>query len=204
MPVPEYLPSPNQPDERMKRREALTTLSWITGGSLLLPMWSLQGCEDPPSYQLFTPDEVDLIEEVAETILPETEDSPGAKATGIGAFVDLYLAEVYKPEDREVAKQGLIALEARATSAHAVGFRDLTPDQRHALLVDLDEEAKVYMLALTDPEMSPHYFAILKSVIMFGYFTSEPGMRQALRYLPIPGGYRGEIPYQPGDKAWAM
>jgi hypothetical protein len=36
-----------------------------------------------------------------------------------------------------------------------------------------------------------------------GYFTSEIGAKQALRYLPVPGRFEGCIPYKKGDKAFA-
>jgi hypothetical protein len=38
---------------------------------------------------------------------------------------------------------------------------------------------------------------------MLGYFTSEIGCTQALRYEQIPGRYDGNMPYKKGDKAFA-
>jgi hypothetical protein len=39
---------------------------------------------------------------------------------------------------------------------------------------------------------------------MTGYFLSETGATQALAYLRIPGGFQGDIPLAPGQKAWAI
>ncbi|MFM8449969.1 MAG: gluconate 2-dehydrogenase subunit 3 family protein, partial [Haliscomenobacter sp.] len=48
----------------------------------------------------------------------------------------------------------------------------------------------------------PHFFRDLKSLTRWGYFTSEAGVTKALRYNPIPGSYKGCVPYEPGEIAW--
>jgi len=45
---------------------------------------------------------------------------------------------------------------------------------------------------------------MLKALTLLGYFTSEIGCTQAMRYLPVPGKYDGDYPYRQGDKAWAL
>jgi hypothetical protein len=49
----------------------------------------------------------------------------------------------------------------------------------------------------------PHYFAMVKQLILFNFFTSELGATKVLRYVAIPGSYDGDFPYKKGDKAWA-
>lgn len=55
------------------------------------------------------------------------------------------------------------------------------------------------------PKESPprHYFRMMKELTLLGYFTSEIGQTQALRYKQAPGSYNGCVPYKKGDKAWA-
>ena len=48
--------------------------------------------------------------------------------------------------------------------------------------------------------MAPHYFTLMKQLTMLGFFTSKPGMTQAVRYLAVPGRYEGCVPYKKGDK----
>ena len=48
-----------------------------------------------------------------------------------------------------------------------------------------------------------HYFRMMKELTLLGYFTSEIGQTQALRYNPVPGKYEGCVPYKKGDKAQA-
>ncbi|HMR57922.1 MAG TPA: gluconate 2-dehydrogenase subunit 3 family protein, partial [Cyclobacteriaceae bacterium] len=40
-------------------------------------------------------------------------------------------------------------------------------------------------------------------LVLAGYFSSEPGATQALQYNPVPGPFRGCVPYAEVGKAWA-
>ena len=187
----------------MKRRKALSTLSWISGGSLLLPQLTLSGClPELKSYRFFTPEQVELLDQIGETILPETPDSPGAKAVLIGEFIDLYIADCLKTRDQTIVSEGLVAFEESCQARFGRSFLKLEANQQEAFLVDLDEKAQQYQERLKAGDPS-HYFAQLKGMVLLGYFTSQDGMSRALRYRPIPGGYEGDIPYRSGDKAWA-
>jgi hypothetical protein len=43
----------------------------------------------------------------------------------------------------------------------------------------------------------------MKQLTLFCFFTSKPGMTQALRHQQVPGRYDGAFPYKKGDRAWA-
>ena len=77
-----------------------------------------------------------------------------------------------------------------------------TPEQRKALLTEIDKEANAYNKS-KKPEDPAHYFSLMKQLTLLGYFSSEIGATQALRYVAVPGRYEGCIPYKKGDKAWA-
>jgi hypothetical protein len=49
----------------------------------------------------------------------------------------------------------------------------------------------------------PHYFRMIKELTLLGYFTSEIGYTQAMRYVETPGRFDPCIPYRIGDKLWA-
>ncbi|MEP7253617.1 MAG: gluconate 2-dehydrogenase subunit 3 family protein, partial [Ginsengibacter sp.] len=61
----------------------------------------------------------------------------------------------------------------------------------------------------TDPmaakmrENPNYYFILMKQLTLLGYYTSEIGCTQAMRYIETPGRYDGCVPYAKGDKAWA-
>ena len=48
-----------------------------------------------------------------------------------------------------------------------------------------------------------HFFRMLKELTLLGYFTSEIGYTQAMRYTETPGRFDPCVPYSPGDKSWA-
>ena len=47
-----------------------------------------------------------------------------------------------------------------------------------------------------------HYFRMMKELAILGYFTSEIGCTQAVKYVEVPGAYHGDVPYKKGDRAW--
>jgi hypothetical protein len=48
------------------------------------------------------------------------------------------------------------------------------------------------------------FFRILKDYTLAGYFLSEVGATQALAYEKFPGGFQGDLPLLPNQKAWAI
>jgi hypothetical protein len=43
-------------------------------------------------------------------------------------------------------------------------------------------------------------FLALYQIVLFGYLTSEKGLKANFRYTPVPGKFIGDIPYKKGDK----
>jgi len=189
----------------MKRRDALSALSAIAAGSVLVPGALLSGCqaEETVTYRFFTADEIDLLERLAGVILPATEGSPGADAVGIGAFMDVYVADCFETEEQTTLREGLARFGQRCREEQGKAFDRLSAQEQQAFLVTLDKEADAFQQQL-QPGQPSHYFSMVKYLTVFGYFTSEPGARQALRYVPIPGRYEGVIPYEKGEKGWAI
>lgn len=181
----------------MRRRNALRNISFVAGGSLVIPATLFSSCQSD-SYQplFFTKKDIQLINEIGETILPETADSPGAKALKVANFIDVYVADCYTLENQQILKSGLIEFEKMCQEKWGNSFRSLSGTDKHNCLVNLDKIAK--------ESNTPHYFSLLKSLVLFGYFTSKEGAEKALRYVPIPGKFQGDIPYEKGDKAWAL
>jgi hypothetical protein len=58
----------------------------------------------------------------------------------------------------------------------------------------------------TEPATEPpaHYFRMMKELALLGYFTSEIGCKQAMRYVEAPGRFDACVPYMAGDPAWAQ
>ena len=189
----------------MERRELLKMIAAATGAAMIgLPAFTRAQAPVAGAASAFSEADVALLDEVADTILPRTS-TPGAKDAGAGAFMARYVADCYTPQNQAIFRDGLADLDRRGGQR----FLALSPDARSALLRTLDAEARA-RLATTAKEggvdpgpLAPHYFTMLKQLAIFGFFTSRPGATEALRYVPVPGRYDGDLAYTPGTPAWA-
>lgn len=186
----------------MNRREAISAVGWLLGGTII-GADLLISCTTKPTKvnTLFDQDQVAFLDEVGDTILPTTS-TPGAKAAKIGSFMAIMVKDCYKKEDQQVFLEGIEKLDEASKKSFGESFIKITPAQRTSLLIKLDDEQKKYMLN-KDPEAPNHYFRMMKELTLLGYFTSEVGATQALRYVAVPGKFEGCIPYKKGDRAWA-
>ena len=190
----------------MNRREALSRVAWIMGGTIIGANLFLEGCTPRKAVNgvesLFEEDTMDLLGDLAETILPQTS-TPGAKEAGVGSFIPVMIRDCYTAEDQKVFVDGLQKIDDAAKEKFGGTFQELTAEQRTELLRAIDDEAKEYQTNRKDGDPN-HYFRILKEQTLLGYFTSEAGATKALRYVFIPGKYDGNYPYKRGDRAWAL
>ena len=264
MPAPDAATTRRDDVSTIDRREAIRRVGALLGGVTFVGGTALlAACEreraqpkpaapaTPVAVGEFSAQDVALLDEIADTILPETK-TPGAKAARTGAFMALMVTDTYKPSEKKVFRDGLLALDAECQKANNVTFMAATPAQRLALLERLDREQKAEADARkaeekagsntkktrpkktsktadsTDAERflpdqrktaatgtetgagaavtadtPTHYVRMMKELSMLGYFTSEIGCKQALRYVESPGRYDPCVPYTPGQKAWA-
>ncbi|MBX2923918.1 MAG: gluconate 2-dehydrogenase subunit 3 family protein [Chitinophagaceae bacterium] len=194
----------------MNRRDALSRVALILGGTVIGANAFLEGCKPADkktgdgqggSPSLFADTDAAYLDEIAETIIPAT-DTPGAKAAKVGAFMIVMVTDCYPEAEQKVFLEGMKQLEEASRKKSGKSFMESDADQRKALLIDIDKEAKDYM-ASKKKEDPKHYFRMMKELTLLGYFTSEPGATQALRYVQVPGKYEGCVPYKKGDRAWA-
>ena len=188
----------------MNRRDALSRVALLLGGSIIGAEVFLSGCKTSTKYGdslNFSPDDIAYLDEIAETILPATS-TPGAKEAKVGEFMTVWVKDRYEEKDQKIFLEGMKKLDEASTKKNSKSFMESTPEQRHDLLVELDKEAKEYNKNKKQEDPN-HYFAMLKQMTLMGFFTSEPGATKALRYVAVPGKYEGCIPYKKGDKAWA-
>lgn len=176
------------------RREALKATALI-GGALLVP-GLLAACkrdQGDATTGASAQDDTTLLEDIADTLLPTTAASPGAKAAGVGATMALLLADC---ESLDVQKRVAAGLQAfRGTCRQRGGaFATLAQTERERLLRELD--------AVAQKAGDTHWFSSVRSLALNAYFTSEIGATRATRYVAVPGRYEGCVPLQPGQPAW--
>lgn len=181
----------------MERREAIKWVASLFGGTLIGAEAFLAGCTSDSEITFFSSEEMNLLDEIGETILPETSKSPGAKAAKIADFVQKIVRDCYSSEEQDIFKSGLKKVEELADQRFKNSFLKLSDSQRLEILNGFDEDSKA-----KNENDSPHFFTLMKQLTIWGYFTSEIGATKALRYDPIPGIYEGCLDLKPGQPAW--
>jgi len=190
----------------MDRRDAIRHVTALLGGTALVggsALWN--ACRpNPPAGQrvgTFTADDVALLDEIADTILPPTS-TPGAKAAGVGPFMALMVTDCYDERDQRIFGDGMRQLDAACLAQHHAHFLAASPADRLSLLRALDREQHASTDAAA-PDAPRHYFRMMKELALLGYFTSEIGCTRAQRYIESPGRYDPCVPYAPGTPSWA-
>ena len=127
------------------------------------------------ALKFFTAAQHRTVDALTEVIIPTDERSPGAKAARVADYLDFVLNES-SAEARQAWKDGLASLDAASSTQFAKPFADLTAEQQIAIVT---EAAKNEGNPTTPLE---RFFVEAKGRTIHGYYTSEIGIHQELRY----------------------
>lgn len=188
----------------MNRREAISAVATLLGGTIVGSNMFLTGCKNTDKKVAvisFDKDQIALLDEIAEIIIPTT-NTPGAKAAGVGEFMTVMVKDCYEDQSQRIFMEGMEKLQSLSNKKYDHSFTEIDAKQRHDLLAELDKEQNQYTKSKKDDQPA-HYFRMMKELTLVGYFTSEVGATQALRYVESPGSYVSCVPYKKGEKAWA-
>jgi hypothetical protein len=137
----------------------------------------------------------DLLNAIGDTILPTTPSSPGAGAVGIGRFILAMTSECLTPESAEALRQALAEMRASPSWRN---FENQSAMERETLLRAYERTTGIQTAGSVI-----NGYRLIKELTLLGYFTSEAGATQALRYDPVPGFYRGSVRLEDGDRSWS-
>jgi hypothetical protein len=171
----------------MTDRRAFLRGASVLMGSAALGQVMTAFAATPRKASHFTEHEMRTLSTLVDLILPAT-DSPAASAADTHYFIDLAIPACAKPQAQQTFRAGLKSL---------AGIERRKPEEQVAALKA--RAAKDITL-----EYDVSFFKILKDYTMTGYFLSEIGATQALAYEKIPGGFQGDLPLKPNQKAWAI
>lgn len=200
----------------MDRRDLLKSIAILTGGTLVggdLLLSSFTN-PDPKAVGILSLNQIKLLNELGETILPTTAKSKGARDANVGALINVIATDCYKKEEQTTFMESLKQINVEAQKSLKKPFQSATKAERDRFLTGLDQEAYRYQQEkhLKDDEerkinknyvpLPNHYFTGLKQLIIWAYFNSEIGATEALRFVSVPTRYDGCVPYHKGDRAW--
>lgn len=153
---------------------ALTLVPWLSDEGLLA-FTELQQSAAPATLRALSASQLATLETLVEAIIPADERSPGAKAARVPEYIDLLLSEAEDPA-RQQWLEGLQTLDADAQARFSAPFARLDSSQVEALLTEMAENER-------KPETPREkFFKATKNATIHGYYTSEIGIHQELRY----------------------
>ena len=186
----------------MNRREVVKRATFLLGGAITFSGFG--ACEMfnqvSESESKSIASQESLIAEIADTIIPDTKEVPGAKAAGLGPFIVMMIQDCYTADVQKDFADGLMKVDAFSKGKYNKLFISLTLNEREEIFKLFKAEAQAQ---ITTGENPSQFFPLMYELTCLGYYTSEIGATKALEYVHIPGKYEACVPLQPGQKAWA-
>lgn len=172
----------------MERRDALRALASAAALTVIphktLEAWSRVASGIPSPSEL-SPPHLALVKAIADTIIPRT-DTPSATDVGVHKFVDVIVNEQLADAERTAALAWLDTIDARALRESNATFANLSAEAKGKFIGSLESGDR-------RAEPSRTYWQF-KGLVVHGYFTSEPVMRDVLKVEVMPGKFEGAAP----------
>ena len=195
-------------DRRIALKNTVLLVGVTIGGSTLASL--MQSCQNQKRIDwqphFFNEEQAAQISEITEMILPRTE-TPGAKDLKVDMFVDLMFAKTLSPEDKEHTMKGYERFVEICEERFGHPFTKIGAEQRKEVLQQIGEETNTFNpsgwgspFGVQEPL---DFYRRVKQFTLIGYFTSEEIGKNHLRYDPIPGEFKGCIPYK-GENSWTL
>ena len=200
----------------MDRRDLLKSIAILTGGTLIGGDALLSSFTLPNNNTLgiLSAEQVNLLNELGETILPTTARSKGARAANVGSLISLIVNDCYTKKEQTKFIESLEKLNTDILQSNQKTFLKASTAEKTKFLTALDHSAHDFQKEKQLKEMEDkknnekfiaqpnHYFVGIKQVILWAYFNSEIGATQALRFVSVPTRFDGCVPYHKGDRSW--
>jgi hypothetical protein len=188
-------------DNQIDRKEAIKRAGLLLGGVVFAPniLGVLNGCTATPgdwSPTLFSNDQARTVTALADVILP-ADDSPAASELGVPQFIETMVSEVYTDNQQQEFLDGLNRFSEDFRAEIQAEYYDGNDKDTY------DFSYHQNRLAVEEDPASNPFILTFKELTLLGYFTSEVGATEVLRYQAVPGAYDGCIPYEDVGRTWA-
>ncbi len=147
-----------------------------------------------------------IIAAMAEVIIPKT-DTPGAIDAGVPGFIELMAADWFNDQEQSIFEAGLEDMETRIPVEYGQPFVQLTGARQLGIMEAMEAAASDspwYDLGniRRDFISDAPFICQIKELTVWGFFTSEIGGKQVLRYNPLPMRFDGDIPLAADESSW--
>jgi Gluconate 2-dehydrogenase subunit 3 len=170
------------------RRVAIQQLLLIWAGVALLPscLEKDQKVSIPLKLIRITPDDENMLAELAETILPKT-DTPGARDLAAHLFALKMVDDCYTKTNQDKYIQGMKDFESFVMKKTGKSFTENNATERQAIVAQLDQQKSA------DSGMA-FFYQSTKKLTVQAYTTCEYYLTKIRGYKMIPGKFQGCIP----------
>ncbi len=194
--------------EALKKALALLTATAVAPAALMMNSCQsevgTEGSADAVDTFAFSSNQSSLIAELAERIIPKTDNIPGAKDVGVGDFIELVVKDCLDLDVRALFAEGADAFAAACEKATQKSFVDLSDEEKDDFITSQAEELMKLMEGDSkEPNPTVTFMTEMSNLTRRGYFTSKEVGTKVLIYDPIPGEYKGCIPYEEVGGLWA-
>ena len=168
-------------DRRTLLRSAILLVGGTLASGVALPALAAAG-----TARFFTPDELRIVAEFSEIVIPRT-DTPGARDAGVPEALDGLIAN-WASEARKAEFRSLVG---------RIGAAGVVPPGAPPQ-IELARRFDAAQLA-ADP-----VYRRFKELVLTLYYLSQVGATRELRYEHTPGKWEASIPVGPDTRAWAV
>ena len=149
-----------------------------------------------------------IIAAMAEVVIPRT-DTPGAIDAGVPNFIELMASDWFNEQESAIFSAGIKAMEEQVPSVYGKPFDQLDAAQQLEIMEELEAQASDsswYEYGNVQREFisDAPFICQVKELTIWGFFTSEVGATQVLRYEPMPMAFDGNTPLSVQESSWAL
>jgi hypothetical protein len=170
----------------MRRRSVIKNLALVVGGLVVIPACEtvFKKISKESVNTFFSPEEEELITEIAESIIPAT-DTPGAKDLNVDIYIRAMIKDCHEAEVQDNFSRGLARITDHAKNKFGKSFPNCDSSQRLEI---------IKAMASSEDEKEKNFIALIKGLTIRGYNNSEYVMMNIRNYQMLPGHYHGCVP----------
>jgi len=194
------------PEVEQSKRQFLRGLTALMGTAAVSQFISGDALSVAFSYQptnnntifagkIFSLKQMKVLHDICAVVLPKT-DTPSAAELDVHGFLDHQLSACFDKDQQQQAVGIVEKVNSQSNDHFSKEFIELSGTDQNYMLVALEAEK----LGFTTQDKQA--FKSLKSLLVFGFFTTEIGATQALNYQAVPGGFKGSVAYSSLKKSW--
>ena len=207
----------------MNRREIIKGLALSFGYVVAAPsvLSVLESCSkknDTWQGLFLSAKEKHFVTHIVDIILPATE-TPGGLDVNLPQFIDMMAHDMFSPDEKNMFKEGAEIFALRFNQRFN---KDISESDRNEVeklfasyfdLQDEDQRKVLYTQSKNIDEVSSEeieaykmykFLINIRSLSLFGYFTSEKVGKEVLNFDPIPGKYVPCMPVSEIGNAWTI